>query len=473
MTKSILRKILLLTLLIYAVFTVSFYFLAGDQLKYRDSKDNIMLPEADSITPEIVKGVIVKQDFLNNVDSIKEMSFVFTKQYRAARGKVYIDLLDGTKIIGRKELDANSIPEQHRVYMNFLNPLEGYEGKTLTVKVYSNCEENDGVYLMMKSHVSDDSEITVGKRTIDGTICFSLAGEDVIAASAYYWAIVGFGGLLLAEYFVYSYRRFCSGKSTLIVLGILAIFRYKFLISQLVSRDFKTKYKRSILGVFWSFLNPLLTMTVQFLVFSTIFKADSKSYPVYLLSGVICFNFFKEASDMCLTSISGNANLIKKVYIPKYILPLARTISSSINLAIALVPLFLVTLIQRITIKPAALLMFYFLGCLILFTLGVGMFLAALMVFFRDIQFLWSVISQIWLYATPIFYTAEIIPDKYSFVIKLNPLYHFIGNIRKCLMDGISPEPMAYIYCLAFAVLAFAVGAYTFKKTQDNFTLYL
>ena len=95
------------------------------------------------------------------------------------------------------------------------------------------------------------------------------------------------------------------------------------------------------------------------------------------------------------------------------------------------------------------------------------------MVFFRDIQFLWSVIIQIWQYATPIFYPAEIIPAKYKFVVQLNPLYHFIGNLRKCLIDGISPEPLAYLYCFVFAFGMLVIGAFVFKKTQDKFTLYL
>ena len=95
------------------------------------------------------------------------------------------------------------------------------------------------------------------------------------------------------------------------------------------------------------------------------------------------------------------------------------------------------------------------------------------MVFFRDIQFLWTVLIQIWNYATPIFYPAEIIPDKYRFIVRFNPLYHFIGNIRVCLMNGVSPEPMAYIWCMLFAVISFAIGAVVFKKSQDKFALYI
>jgi len=209
------------------------------------------------------------------------------------------------------------------------------------------------------------------------------------------------------------------------------------------------------------------------LVFSTFFKADTQNYPVYLLSGVICFGFFKETTDMCLISISSNANLINKVYIPKYIFPFAKTISSTINLGMSLIPLLLVCIIMSIGFHRSTLLMFYFLACLIVFSLGFGMLLATLMVFFRDIQFLWSVVVQIWQYATPIFYPASIVPEKYQFILKLNPLYHFIGNLRKCLIDGVSPEPISYVYCFVFALGMFMFGSYVFKKSQDKFTLFL
>ena len=95
------------------------------------------------------------------------------------------------------------------------------------------------------------------------------------------------------------------------------------------------------------------------------------------------------------------------------------------------------------------------------------------MFFFRDIKFLWSVITQIWQYATPIFYSAEIIPNKYRFILIINPLYHFIGNLRKCLMDGISPDISSYIYCFLFALISLSIGSFVFKKTQDKFTLFL
>lgn len=242
---------------------------------------------------------------------------------------------------------------------------------------------------------------------------------------------------------------------------------------QLISRDFKTKYKRSILGVFWSFLNPLLTMTVQYIIFSTLFKSDIPNFPLYLLTGIVCFNFFNEACTMSLSSIVGNASLITKVYVPKYIYPFSRTLSSGINLLLSLIPLFAVMLVTGTPIRPALLLLPFGLICLLALSLGIGMFLSTAMVFFRDTQFLWGVVSMLWLYATPIFYPESIIGDQFMILFKCNPLYHIIRFIRIILMDGVSPEPKAYALCLIASFVPLLIGAVVFKKNQDKFILNL
>lgn len=473
MSKDTIRKIYIITMAVYLFLAASFYFLVGDQLKYKESVNNTTMLEADSVTDELIQGFEVKQNFLSTIDRIETMSIAFTKFYKDGKGQVVIDILDKEELIYRQIYNIEDIPEQQNLVLNMYEPLE-FKGKNLTLKIYSNAKKGEGVAVLMnKENAPQGSYVNVGPRHVSGTLCFSVTGSDIISVANYYWYGVIVIGLILALILFNSYRKFCNGRYDYIVGSILALNKYKFLISQLVSRDFKSKYKRSILGVFWSFLNPLLTMIVQFLVFSTFFKADTRNYPVYLLSGVVCFNFFKETTDMCLTSISGNTNLINKVYIPKYIFPLAKTISSTINLGMSLVPLLVVSVIMGIKLKISILLILYFLACLVVFSLGFGMLLATLMVFFRDIQFLWGVIVQIWQYATPIFYPAEIVPERYRFILRLNPLYHFIGNLRKCLIDGISPEPIAYLYCLVFAAGMFFIGSYVFKKSQDKFTLYL
>ena len=474
MTKEKLRKLFILLISIFTAFVVMFYFLAEDQLKYKNSIGNIIMPSGEYVTDEIGKDIKISQTFTNNIDRIEKLTVVFTKYYKENGGHVVIELVEDNTVLMRKRVNIEEIKDQRDYDIVFENPITNLKGKQLTLNVYPE-EENDlGVALMInKDETSNGSFVVIGNKVVEGRLCFSVTGSDESLVDDYYWYTMIAVGMLLAILLFVSYRKYCYGNVNFIVSAILALYNYEFLISQLVLRDFKSKYKRSILGVFWSFLNPLLTMTVQFLVFSTFFKADTQNYPVYLLTGVVCFSFFNECTTMCLSSISGNARLITKVYIPKYIFPLARTISSSVNLGISLIPLFLACLILGVALKPQALLFFFFLGCLIVFSLGIGLFLSALMVYFRDIQFLWTVLTQIWMYATPIFYPAEIVPDKYRFILRLNPLYHFIGNARTCLMNGVSPEPRAYLFCMLFALISLAIGSYTFKKTQDNFALYL
>nr|WP_279280107.1 ABC transporter permease [Pseudoflavonifractor sp. 524-17] len=249
--------------------------------------------------------------------------------------------------------------------------------------------------------------------------------------------------------------------------------KYRFLIRQLVSRDFKTKYKRSVLGMFWSFLNPLLTMLVQYFVFSTIFKNDVPNFAAYLIIGTVMFNFFTEACGMALSSIVGNASLITKVYMPKYIYPLTRVMSSVVNLVISLIPMLIVCVITGVQFQKSAVLAIYFFACVIVFSLGFGMLLSASMVFFRDTQFLWGVLTMIWMYVTPVFYPETILTGNFKIVLQVNPLYHFLKNTRICILNGISPEPIVYIQCMLIALATLVVGALVFHKSQDRFVLYL
>lgn len=302
---------------------------------------------------------------------------------------------------------------------------------------------------------------------------FIARDEFVLHSGHYYFEIITLIGLGLFAYCVNLVYRQKAGKESLGLNVINAFTKYEFLLSQLVSRDFKTKYKRSILGVMWSFLNPLLSMTVQYIVFSTIFKSNIPNFAVYLLIGIVFFNFFSEATNMGLMAIVGNSSLITKVYIPKYIFPVSRTLSSTINLLISMIPLLLVVIITHAPITPALLLLPFSIICTIIFCIGMSFILSSAMVFFRDMQFLWGVVSMLWMYATPIFYPESILPQKLMWLFKLNPLYHFIRFTRAIILDGASPEPKAYLLCLIAAFIPLVIGAVVFKKSQDKFILNL
>ena len=314
--------------------------------------------------------------------------------------------------------------------------------------------------------ISQDDLYTVNSTPGVGKLCIRLNGVKTLTFYRTYWLITAGIFAVLGLYALQGYKKAKTGKNNGIVAICTLYCRYHFLLKQLVSRDFKTKYKRSVLGMAWSFLNPLLTMAVQYIVFSTLFKSDTPNYPVYLLSGIVFFNFFSEAVSVGMTSITGNAGLIKKVYMPKYIYPFSKLFSSLINFGLALIPLFIVVLVTGTAIRPSLLLLIFDILCLLGFVMGVILLLSTAMTFFQDTQFLWGVISMLWMYLTPLFYPESIIPQSLLTLYHMNPMYQYITFARICIIDGVSPEPMAYLWCILSSVIVLLLGIWTFKKQQ-------
>ena len=281
-------------------------------------------------------------------------------------------------------------------------------------------------------------------------------------------------------------KKQAAGKKSLGLFVISTFHKYRFLLEQLILRDFKIKYKRSILGVFWSFLNPLLMMSVQYIVFSKLFNvrgAGIEHYAIYLLCGIVIWGGFNDCATQSMRSIMTNAHLITKVYVPKYIYPISKVISAFINVVLSMVPLLLVTIIYglfsdpHLWLRPSVLLLPFALILLLLFVQGIGFVLSTLMVFFHDIEFLWSVFAMVWMYATPIIYSLSMFGDGkgawLKFAMNFNPLYHYIDFVRTIILEGTSPSFLEMGICLGFSLLSFFLGALIFKKNQDKFILYL
>ena len=198
--------------------------------------------------------------------------------------------------------------------------------------------------------------------------------------------------------------------------------KFQPLLSELVARDVKIKYRRSVLGVLWTLLNPLCMMVILSVVFSNIFKFDVENFPLYVLSGQVIFNFFNDATTSSMTSIISNAALLKKIYVPKYLFVLARVFSSFINLMASFTALLLVMVAVRAELHWMVFLSFIPLLMVVVFSLGVGMLLAALTVRFRDIMHLYSVFTTGLMYLTPVIYPMSMLPDGIKTVVMMNPL---------------------------------------------------
>lgn len=258
--------------------------------------------------------------------------------------------------------------------------------------------------------------------------------------------------------------------------------KYIFLLNELVKRDFKIKYKRSVLGVLWSILNPLLMMIVMSVVFSQMFRFNQPgvNYLVYLLTGLVIFNFYSEASNIAMGSVVSNFTLINKVYIPKYIFPLSKVLFTMVNFLLTLIPLYLMIFFTgnaadgtKEYITWAHLALPYVYICIFLFTLGVGLILATISVFLRDMFYIYTVIITILNYLTPIFWNFGMLPAHIAKWFSLNPLYQFINFARTIILDGVLPPTPSFIICGGWAVTMFILGGVIFKSKQDKFIYYV
>ena len=258
--------------------------------------------------------------------------------------------------------------------------------------------------------------------------------------------------------------------------------KYQFLMSQLITRDFKVKYKRSVLGVVWSLLYPVLMMTVMAMVFSQMFRfsVEGINYLVYLMTGIIMFQYFSEATHNSMTSVVGNFGLINKVYIPKYIFPVAKCIFVGINFVLTLIPWIILIILTQFglgtypaTINWYYLLIPYIFFCFFFFTVGIGLFISCISVFLRDMFYIYGIILTIWNYFTPVFYSIDILPASLQALFKFNPLYQFITAIRSIVLYGARPSITTLVILGVIGIVTLLIGAFVFKKKQDKFIYYI
>lgn len=483
-TVPALKRIVAIALAVYLLLVAGLYVLGGQQFHARAVDTGTEVSPTGDLD-QLMAGDSVRQPFTIDADEITSVSLMTATYGRENSGSLLVSILADGEAIATETVSTSILSDVADTVINFVQPVVVPNGADLALEITS-LDGSDGnaitIYYGSSISVSkgsvdvqlDESQIaTLNGQPIDGILCFQVSGNEALLFGSIYWYFVGIIGLLLAAYGYRLVRRAKNGRNSLTLRFLDALKRYAFLIKQLVNRDFKTKYKRSVLGVCWSFLNPLLMMLVQYVVFSTLFKSDIKNFPLYLLIGIVCFNFFSESTSMCLTSISGNAGLITKVYVPKYIYPVTRVLSSGINFAMSLIPLLLVMIFTRTPLRPQVLLILFGVVCLAGLCLGVGLILASAMVFFRDTQFIWGVLVTVLNFATPIFYPESIIPRQFITIYKMNPMYHMVRFVRIVLMDGVSPEPKAYLFCLIAAGVPLLLGILVFKKQQDKFILHI
>lgn len=246
-----------------------------------------------------------------------------------------------------------------------------------------------------------------------------------------------------------------------------------FVLKSLVTRDFKLKYRRSILGVLWSVLNPLLMMVVLTAVFSYMFRFQIDHYPLYLILGQIMFGMMQGATTSAMNSIIGASSMLKKIRIEKMVFPLEKVLFELVNFAISLIAVVIVMIYLQVMPTWLMLYLPLLLVYVTVFTAGLGLLLSSLAVFFRDVIHFWDVICTMWMYATPIFYPIEMLPDWMLSAMKFNPMWQFITYFRDIFMWNTAPSLKLNLICLGMAAITFAVGLFAFRKTEHKFILYV
>ncbi|ABX43896.1 ABC transporter permease [Lachnoclostridium phytofermentans] len=249
--------------------------------------------------------------------------------------------------------------------------------------------------------------------------------------------------------------------------------KYRYLLGELVRKDIKLKYRNSVLGLFWTMLEPLLTMIVLTIVFTSLMGRTTPHYPVYILCGRLLYSYFSNGTKLALKSIRRNSAMIRKVYVPKYIYPLSSTLSGFITFLISLIVLFAVAVVQNVKPTWHILEAIFPMLTLLLLTVGVGFILATLGVFFRDTEYLWGVILTLIMYASAIFYDPEkILKSSNAWILKYNPLFGIIQNFRNAVL-GAPMNTKYFAYSAMFSVVTLIIGVFMFYKKQDKFVLYI
>ena len=478
------KKLLAMLAACYWLLAATVYLVAGQQFHYTAVTSDAL--SATTTVGELVDGMTITQRLIAPAESLTGFDLMAATYGRSNTGTLHaVFTNDAGEVVAAKDIDIATLPESKYFTIPLDSVAQVQAGDPLTLTLTTTgCKPGNAITIYcgdtivagrfdIVQSISEADRYTINGVPGAGKLCVKVNCIRTLTFYRDYWLIIGGAFAALALLCLYWWRGTKDGRNNPLVAVCMLFTRYGFLIRQLVSRDFKTKYKRSALGMAWSFLNPLLTMSVQYVVFSTLFQSDIPNYPVYLLSGIVFFNFFSEAVSMGMTSITGNASLIKKVYMPKYIYPVSRILSSLVNFALAIIPLLLVMLITGTAFTPALLLLIFDMLCLLGFVTGMSLLLTTAMTFFQDTQFLWGVVSMMWMYLTPLFYPESIIPAQFLTVYHMNPMYQYITFARICIIDGVSPEPMAYLWCILSSVVVLGMGILTFKRHQDKFVLYL
>jgi ABC-type polysaccharide/polyol phosphate export permease len=266
-----------------------------------------------------------------------------------------------------------------------------------------------------------------------------------------------------------------SRKKDQWLLEFKQIVEYRELIKNLVLRDLKVRYKRSVLGFLWVMLNPLLIMAVLYTVFSQVFRG-LPNYAAYIISGLVLWNMFSQATSAATQAFLMNSSLLKKVSVPKIIFPISSVLSGLINFCFSIIPLLIILILTGASLSSRVVFLPLCIGEFLLFSIGIALIVSTMVVFFHDVIYIYEVVLLAWMYFSPVFYPIGILPDFVARVMRLNPVYYYLSLFRGLLYDPGTPTELLavhFAYGLIFAVISFGVGAWVYFVNRDRLLFYL
>ena len=472
---SIWNRILLCGVIILMVFGSILYLIGVENLQVQPYQEAYLKGDLNGVTNPLSDEVRIIQSYENHADEIKGLTLRFTtyeEQFRG--GEIAVTLRNSSgKTLGKATLNGDEVRDNEDVYFDFGKKIPVNKGESISFLIESTVRNKDMTPSLWMIDKVDHTKLLWGDEELDHTLYMI---PDACRDAQFTFRYIVFLGSIVGCFLLFCLRGRRNDKKELINPSneIIHIFdRYTFLLRQLVGRDFAIKYRRSYLGIVWVVLNPLLTMIVMSAVFSYIFRFTIDNYAVYLILGNITFSCFSEITQLCTQSIVGNGQLIKKVYIPKYIFPLSKALFAFVNFMLTLIPAIAVILYYRIPFTENYLLLPVALVGLFMFALGIGFFLSALQVFMRDTQYLYTIVLTLWTYVTPIFYSEESLSPLLMRFMMFNPMYIYISMIRKIMLYGTTPSIYQMMACLWLGIMSLTIGVSYFFRKQNKFILHI
>lgn len=249
--------------------------------------------------------------------------------------------------------------------------------------------------------------------------------------------------------------------------------KFQFLFEELVKRDFSKKYKRTILGMAWSVISPLMNLLIMWLVFSKFFGNNVNHYAIYLFAGQLVFSYFSDATNLGMSSLLSNSGIYTKVNVPKYLFLFSQNVSSLINFGLTLLIFLGFVAFEGLPFNWKFLMLIYPIVCLVIFNTGMGLILSALQVFFRDMQYLWGIITQLIMWMSAIFYNIDGYSRTVQNLFLINPIYVYIHYFRKIVIDSAIPSPLFHLFAVLYALAAFGYGSWMYRKYNHEFLYYV